>query len=316
MKKDKIPLVVCYGEILWDVLPGQRKPGGAPMNVAYHLHKMGIRAELISSVGNDQAGDMLIDFLRSREISTGHIQQNINFPTSEVQARIGEDHEVTYDILNGVAWDHIICTPEIIEVAAKADALVFGSLSARELQSRETLFALIERAKYRVFDVNLRAPFYSHDLIISLLEKADMVKLNVAELMLIARWMCPPSNSEQKAIDLLFDLFEINEVLITKGSKGVTYYTRELRYDHPTYAIEVADTIGSGDAFLASFLANKLTQEPLDVVLDYAVAMGAFITAQPGACPDYSKHDLERFIWQKKYVDLVPQASQRVLAAG
>jgi len=307
MNLNNTPKVVCFGEILWDVLPDVRKPGGAPMNVAYHLNKLGIAVDLLSSVGHDQAGNDLIDFLQSGGLSAELVQRSSAYTTSEVLARITENHEVTYDIVKPVAWDQIIYTTEMREVVSQADAIVFGSLSAREPVTRETLYALIEFARYRVFDVNLRAPHYSDDIIINLLKRADMVKLNLSELLLIVRWLSPASiKDEVQAVELLFSWFQIQEVLITKGGKGATYYSRQIRYDYPTYTIEVADTIGSGDAFLAAFLAMKLADEPLEVTLDYAVAMGAFITSKSGACPNYSKFDLERFIWKKKYLDLAP----------
>jgi len=304
MKKDYTPKVVCFGEILWDVLPDVRKPGGAPMNVAYHLTKLGISVDLLSSVGYDQAGDDLINFLQSGGISTDFVQRSPVYATSEVLARITENHEVTYTIVKPVAWDTIEYTTQMGQAVSQGDAIVFGSLSAREPVTRQTLHTLIESARYRVFDVNLRAPHYSDDVIIDLLKRADMVKLNLSELLLIVRWLSPtPIKDEVQAVELLFSRFQIQEVLITKGGKGATYYSRQIRYDYPTYVIEVADTIGSGDAFLAAFLAMKLSNEPLEVILDYAVAMGAFITSQSGACPDYSKFDLERFIWKKKYMD-------------
>lgn len=307
MEKKITPRVVCFGEILWDVLPDVRKPGGAPMNVAYHLNKLGISVDLLSSVGHDQAGNDLIAFLQSGGLSASLVQRNPVYATSEVLARITENHEVTYNIVKPVAWDYIEYTTEMRDAVSKADAIVFGSLSTREPVTRETLYSLIESASYRVFDVNLRAPHYSDDIIINLLKRADMVKLNLSELLLIVRWLSTTViKDEVQAVDLLFSRFQIQEVLITKGGKGATYYSRQIRYDYPTYAIEVADTIGSGDAFLAAFLAMKLTNEPLEVMLDYAVAMGAFITSQSGACPDYSKFDLERFIWKKKYRDFVP----------
>ncbi|MDT3404299.1 carbohydrate kinase family protein [Mucilaginibacter terrae] len=302
MKRDYTPNVVCFGEILWDVLPDVRKPGGAPMNVAYHLNKLGIAVDLLSSVGHDQAGDDLISFLKSGGLSAELVQRSSDYNTSEVLARITEDHEVTYDIVKPVAWDQITYTTEMKQAVSQADAIVFGSLSAREPVTRDTLYSLIESARYRVFDVNLRAPHYSDDVIINLLQRADMVKLNLSELLLIIRWLSPAIiKNEMQAVELLFSWFQIQEVLITKGRKGATYYSREIRYDYPTYAIEVADTIGSGDAFLAAFLAMKLNNEPLEVTLDYAAAMGAFITSQSGACPDYSRFDFERFIWKKKY---------------
>lgn len=292
--------VVCFGEILWDVLPTERKPGGAPMNVAYHLHKLGIHGSLVSAIGNDQAGKDLVDFLNSIELSTNYIQICESEKTSQVLATVNDNHEVSYEILYPVAWDKIAAEPVHQSLVKNSGAFVFGSLASRDAVSRATLFKMLDFAKYKVFDVNLREPHYSKDLVNRLLERANMVKLNMGELMLLSGWYNPNSSTEAEAVGTLLTRFPITELLITKGSKGASYYTCDFRFDYPAYPIQVADTIGSGDAFLAAFLAMKLRNEPLEATLDYAVAMGAFITSHSGACPSYVKSDLEGFIWRKK----------------
>lgn len=293
--------VVCFGEILWDNLPTGRRPGGAPMNVAYHLHQLGLNSQLISSVGNDQPGRELLGFLKQIGLETSLIQTNAEHATSEVLASVDEsNHEVTYEIISPVAWDHISWQEEFEALLRASQAFVFGTLSARNSGSRETLYRMLSHAPYRVFDVNLRAPHFSQEVIDTLLQNADLVKLNSAELMLIAKWHEPACQKEGEGVEVLFNRFQMKEIIITKGSMGATYYTPSHRYDYPAYPVKVADTIGSGDSFLAAFLAMKLGDEPVDLTLDYAVAMGAFITSQPGACPPYSQFDFNRFIWKKK----------------
>jgi fructokinase len=293
--------VVCFGEILWDNLPTGKKPGGAPMNVAYHLHKLGINSQLISSIGDDQSGVELMGFLKEIGLKTDLVQIDHAYDTSEVQASVNPgNHEVTYEIIAPVAWDFISWQPNFETLLKEAQAFVFGTLSARNPASRNTLYQMLEHSSYRVFDVNLRAPHYSPEVIEALLKKSNLVKLNSSELLLIAQWYHPACVKEAECVEVLFDRFNIAEVIITKGSQGATYYTALFRYDYPAYAVNVADTIGSGDSFLAAFLAMKLGDEPVEITLDYAVAMGAFITSQAGACPQYSKFDLERFIWKKK----------------
>jgi fructokinase len=294
--------VVCFGEILWDVLPEGRKPGGAPMNVAYHLNKLGINSALVSSIGNDESGADLISFLQLVNLSTKHVQLNDSYPTSEVIASINESHEASYEIVYPTAWDKINWQPQLAKLVSNANAFVFGSLSSRDEVSRQTLLKMLDLATYKVFDVNLRAPNYSAEIIANLLKKADMVKLNTVELKQIASWYDNTCQTESDCISLLLTKFNIAEALITKGSNGATYYTPAYRYDYPAYSINVADTIGSGDAFLAAFLSMKLKDEPIDVALDYAVAVGAFVTSQSGACPKYSTYDIGRFMWKKKLV--------------
>ena len=293
--------VVCFGEILWDHLPDGRRPGGAPMNVAYHLHKLGLQSHLISSIGDDLAGKDLLNFLDRIGVQTNWIQIDSDHDTSQVLASINNENEVTYEIVAPVAWDFIRWEKEIQELVSTSDAFVFGSLASRNEVSRSTLFKMLQNAGYKVFDVNLRAPHYSPEFISDLLGLADMVKINAAELSMIAEWNDILYTKELDCIEAMFKKFGMTEILITKGAQGATYYNSELTYEYPAYHIDVADTIGSGDSFLAAFLAMKLAGAPLETTLDYAVAMGAFITARSGACPEYSKTDFDRFIWKRKW---------------
>lgn len=299
--KGKDQNVVCFGEILWDNLPTGRKPGGAPMNVAYHLHKLGLQSHLISSIGNDHSGEELLTFLKRIGVGTFWVQTDYEHETSQVLASINKDNEVSYDIVAPVAWDFIQWDESMRDLIRTSDAFVFGSLGSRSEVSGSSLLKMLEYANYKVFDVNLRAPHYGRRLVADLLKRSDLVKVNAAELRMISEWNGISCSRELECIHALFDKFGIKEVLITRGSQGATYYNESLTYQYPSYTIKVADTIGSGDSFLAAFLAMKLQQKPLEEALDYAVAMGAFITAQYGACPDYSKLEFDRFLWEQKW---------------
>ena len=298
--------VICFGEVLWDNLPEGKKPGGAPMNVAYHLKKMGKSSALISRVGNDQDGKDLLEVIKQLGLSDELCQVDNQYKTSLVEVVITPDHEVKYDIVFPVAWDFIEYEPRLESIIQEAEVLVFGSLVSRNEVSRATLDRLLVLAAYKVFDVNLREPHYDQAHIAHLLHKTDLLKLNIHELNLISGWFGSLEHEAEK-VRLLQQKFNINEVIITKGSNGASYYTSEIQYHYPAYKVEVQDTIGSGDSFLAAFLAKKLSGEYLEGTLDFAVAVGAFITQQAGACPQYSRFDLNRFIWKNQLNELNKQ---------
>src|SRR5690606_24102234 len=177
----------------------------------------------------------------------------------------------------------------------RADAFVFGSLAARNERSRTTLFGMLGYTAFNVFDVNLRAPHYDCRVIEQLLYKTDLLKLNEAELMALARWFsCRPQESE--IVSFIQEKIGINEIIVTKGSRGASFYHWTLRYDYPVYPVKVADTVGSGDAFLAAFLAKRLEGEPVEIALDYAAALSALVTGEYGACPSYRYEDVEGLI--------------------
>src|SRR5688500_12129404 len=90
--------VVCFGEVLWDILPTGALPGGAPMNVAYHLKKLGADPALITKIGPDDYGKKLVDMLSESGVSTQYFQTDKEYPTGLVYANVSDQHEVTYDI--------------------------------------------------------------------------------------------------------------------------------------------------------------------------------------------------------------------------
>lgn len=278
--------LVCYGEILWDVLPSGELPGGAPMNVAYHLHKLKQEVSLITAVGNDFHGTALVNLLRKWGIGTEHCQVDHYHPTGIVYAQPKGPHEMIYDIVYPSAWDFIIWNDNYTPVMQETDYLVFGSLACRNHTSANTLFKLLETAKNRVLDINIRPPHFSPKTVEQLLHKTNILKLNLAELDLIAGWYSSLQTVTDK-IQLIQDRFSINTIVVTLGDKGALLCMDGNFYEHAGYKVQVADTVGSGDAFLAAFLTQLIDKAPPETILNFACAMGALIASYRGACPEY-----------------------------
>lgn len=296
MKENKIK-VACFGEVLWDIFPGdRRRAGGAPFNVAYHLHKMGIEANMISSVGDDPLGHELLQKIRDWQISTNGIQVSSTHPTSTVIATMDENNDAQYDIVQQVAWDFISVIPNDVLQLGETDALVFGSLATRNEKSKETLFELIEASAYNVFDINLRAPYYNVHVIKDLLHKTQLAKFNKMELRMMLDFLGRTYENEKDSIKYLQDTFGMHEIIVSKGSKGALYACDGDFYLYPTIEIEVKDTVGSGDSFLAGFLSKRLESSAnVHETMHQAVALGAFITAREGACPEYTAAEFAGF---------------------
>ncbi len=289
--------IACFGEVLWDIFPeGQRRIGGAPFNVAYHLYKMGVDVTMISSIGEDNLGEEIIQQLNDWNMHTDGIQVSDIHPTSTVIASLDENNEAHYEIVQGVAWDFISSRATDKELLAQTDAFVFGTLAAREQQSRNTLFELLEASKYNVFDINLRPPYYDVRLIKELLHKTQLAKFNKAELRMMLDFLGKTYEDEKDSINYLQDIFGMNEIIVSKGSKGALYASKGDFYLYPTVAVEVKDTVGSGDSFLAGFLSKRLEHgaSPHEI-MHQAVSLGAFITSQEGACPEYAFEKYKQF---------------------
>lgn len=292
--------VVCYGEVLWDIFPTQTKPGGAPMNVAYHLRKLGIDSRMISRVGNDEAGEKLLRLLTQWDIPTDNCQIDHSYETGKVIATVLPGNEMSYSIHSPVAWDYITSDATFDVMVSQADAFVFGSLVTRNETSRETLYQLIEKAKFNVFDINLRQPFYSPEIIEYLLGKCNLLKMNESELELIITWFNRETLDEEASVRFLQQKFNIDEVIVTKGGEGASYYTKDTSYSFPAFKVNVKDTCGSGDSFLAAFLAKKFENESPEIGMIYATGLGAFVASHEGACPAYDISKLESYIFQKQ----------------
>jgi len=293
--------VACFGEVLWDIFPGGKtRAGGAPFNVAYHLSKMGVSAYMISSVGNDQLGKELIHKINAWNISTQGIQISEDHATSQVIATIDEHNEAQYEIVEHVAWDFIKCLPVDKEKLTQMDALVFGTLAARDKTSRNTLFELIEASRYNIYDINLRPPHYDISTIKELLEKTQLAKFNKAELKMILTFLGKTYKDEKDSILFIQDSFDIKEIIVSKGSKGALYACENTIYDYPAIPIEIKDTVGSGDSFLAGFISKRLEQNTsAHDIMTNAINLGAYITSREGACPDY---DLDEFFMFKSKI--------------
>lgn len=281
--------VISIGEILWDVFPEGKKAGGSSMNVAFNLHKQSIESGFISAVGEDDNGKELLDYLASNHFPTNLIQVNAELPTSTVVVQLDEKHQATYTIKQPVAWDDIQLTDENIEAVKQADALVYCSLTCRVEQSRKTIFSLLSYAKTKVFDINIRAPFYEKELISKLLSHSDILKINEDEIVWVCNAFGLTGNTDEQILRQLSAQFNIEVICLTLGDKGACVLKNGELFKHPGYKVQVADTVGAGDAFLATFIACYLQGYPIETTLDNACKVGAFVASQVGANPEYNK---------------------------
>jgi fructokinase len=282
--------VLCFGEVLWDFLPHGTFPGGAPFNVAYHLHRLGVSVCPISAVGRDDLGEQLILRLTQWGVSTAAITRHATLPTGRVSATLSPQGDAHYLIARDAAWDRITVGPDALKAAATSPALVFGSLALRSPANRTALKQLIavqSANAWRVFDVNLRAPHDDLALVREYAFLANVLKLNATEAARLVDASESPGAEESHARRLAAQ-FNAALICITAGERGAGF----LRADRWTWVsarrITVADTVGAGDAFLAAFLAGLLRGTYPDFeIVSAACRLGEWVAAHPGATPDY-----------------------------
>ena len=285
--------VLCVGEILWDSLPPGLFLGGAPFNVAGHLHAQGVPVTMVSRVGSDRLGREARQRLTAAGIATDLVQVDARLPTGFVEVTLDAAGVPTFDIVEPAAWDNIELTDEALTEARAASAIVFGSLAQRSATSRATIERLCEVDAVKVFDVNLRPPCYDAVLVRRSLERADVVKLNDHELAEMSAWFGLPANLRD-GIETLADMFGCHTICVTRGSAGAVLLHEGRWCEHPGYRVEVRDTVGAGDAFLASFLKRLLAGASDDELLQEANLLAAYVATQSGAIPAYDAEVIAR----------------------
>ncbi|WP_439488034.1 carbohydrate kinase family protein [Algoriphagus sp.] len=296
-----IKKVVCFGEMLWDCFPDFETAGGAPMNVALHLKQLGLEVQMISRLGNDEHGRKLLDFVEGYDLKTDLIQGDFEHPTGMVLVDDTNKENIKYDIVAPSAWDFISLTEENLQAVAEADALVFGSLGVRNELSWNTLYHLVQQPVLTIFDINLREPFIDFNKIESLLEYADILKINEDELAFLADYFEVENVNGRKNnldsvkvfCDFMVAKYPVEIICITLGGNGAMIYCQGEITKHDGYKIQVEDTIGSGDAFLSGFLKMYLEGKNPREILDFSCKMGAYVATQQGGTPKYK---LEEFL--------------------
>ena len=245
--------VLCVGELLWDALPAGLFLGGAPFNVACHLRAAGVIATLVTRIGADQLGDEAYRRVARYGIRTDLLQVDPLLPTGFVRVSVAEDGNAEYHIVEPAAWDNIESTRLLLERAAAARAVVFGTLAQRNAVTRDTVRRVLETRALKVLDVNLRPPYDDREIIRDSLRRADVVKLNENEMRRLASWFDLRGNLERTAA-VLVETFGCRVVCVTRGRNGAALWRDGRWTEHPGFEVEVRDTVGAGDAFLAVLL--------------------------------------------------------------
>lgn len=288
--------ITCFGEILWDVFPNGEKIGGAPLNVAARLQSFNNNVSVISSVGKDKRGEATLEYLNSHGLNTDYLQIKENLGTGVANVTLDEKGSASYEFSNPRAWDEIEFTEESKNQVLNSDAFVYGTLVTRNATSRDTLYKLLEFAKYKVYDVNLRPPYYSIEVIQHLMNAADFVKFNDDELFEIVKEMGSELASLEQNISFIAEKTNTSCICVTKGRHGAVLFLNGKFYYNSGYRIKVVDTVGAGDSFLATLIGKLLAQDSPQECLNYACAVGAIVAGSEGANPEINQEKIESFL--------------------
>ena len=275
------------GEILWDMLPDGKKLGGAPANFAYHAQALGGVGKVVSCIGGDDLGKEIFDKLDALGLDKTYIAIDKEHPTGTVTVEVDENGKPDYIIHENVAWDYIPGDSGLTELAGRIDAVCFGSLCQRSEVSRQTVRDFLRATRgdcIRVFDINLRQSYYSKDVVESMLELANVLKLNDEELPVVAE-LFDLTGEETEILSALTQQFGLRMIALTRGPDGSRLFTPEGDSEQKAVVTEIADTVGAGDAFTAAIALGLLKAMGLDEINELANQLAAYVCSQSGATP-------------------------------
>ena len=286
----------CFGEILWDVFPTHKKIGGAPLNVAIRLASMGNEVGIISRVGKGKKGKQLIQFLNDNAVATLAVQIDEQYKTGKVKVTLDEKGSASYDIMQPRAWDNIQLTDAAITLVKEADIFIYGSLASRNEVTSNTLNELLKFAKYKIFDVNLRQPHYTAAVLENLMVQADFIKFNDDEIYEVATLLGSTDQSFDHNILFIAEKTKAKCICVTRGSQGAVLYIDSTFYYNSGYHVEVVDTVGAGDSFLATITSKLMNNDDPQEAIDHACAIGALVASREGANPVITAEDITNLI--------------------
>ncbi len=288
--------LVCFGELLWDMLPNGKVVGGAPFNIVNRADSLGLDAYIITSIGQDALGDELVAIVANKVNHTQFIQRHASLETSKVEITLSAKGEPNYNIVRPVAWDDIQLDQDVINLVTSSKAFAYSSLALRDERSRDTLFSLLPYASNKICDINLRTGNYEKSTIMQMVESADTLRMNETELEMLVNWLGYSTRSQKDQIIAIQKHYNYNEVIATLGSEGAICYDGDSFFNQSVFTVIIKDTVGAGDGFLAAYITRKLKGDIIEDALRYACAIGSITASKSGGTPDISEEEIQQLL--------------------
>ncbi|CAH2065688.1 unnamed protein product [Thlaspi arvense] len=304
------PSVVCFGEMLIDFVPTtsglsladapafKKAPGGAPANVAVGIARLGGSSAFIGKVGEDEFGYMLANILKDNNVNSDGMRFDPGARTALAFVTLTSEGEREFMFYRNPSADMLLQESELdLDLIKKAKIFHYGSISLITEPCKSAHLAAAKAAKEAgvilSYDPNLRLPLWpsadnAREEILSIWDTADIIKISEEEIEFLTKGEDPYDDT---VVRKLFHP-EMKLLIVTEGPEGCRYYTKDFSGRVHGLRVEVVDTTGAGDAFVAgilSQLANDLSllqdEERLRKALMFANACGALTVKERGAIP-------------------------------
>ena len=287
--------VLGIGELLWDLFPDGPRLGGAPFNVVASMRRLSHPAAFVTAVGDDELGRSAVAAVDELGVDTTFISVAPDLPTGTVAVTPDPVEGHRFTIGSPAAYESIGDADTLVTrlLDLVPEALVYGTLAQRSPAVRELTHRVATeiRPVNRLYDVNLRDGSWTGDLVLDLLRDATVVKLNGDEAVVLAGLLGSAATGRALATALAAR-YGIERLCITRGAAGATLLVRGHEYMVEGIEVDVADTVGAGDAFAAGLLHGLLTDMPPDETLRFANRLGALVASRAGALPVWSATEL------------------------
>ncbi len=261
-------------------------------------------------MGADALGEEIVARLDALGLNRDYVAVEAAHPTGTVSVELDAGGRPTYIIHEKVAWDFLRPGPAMLSLAGVADAVCFGSLAQRSAVSRAAIrdfLAATDQDCLRIFDINLRQHYFDRETIAASLSWASVLKLNDEELPVVAK-LLSISGGEEEMLAALGRRFDLRLIALTKGAQGALLFTPGKSSAQPGVAVEVADTVGAGDAFTAALCMGMLAGLGLDVINTHANRVARYVCGQHGATPPMPP-ELRSFCGGKLRTTATPSAA-------
>lgn len=303
--------VIAIGEALIDFIPHEkgralndvenflRVPGGAPLNVAAAVAKLGGKSQMLTKLGQDGFGDAILNEVKPLGVDVSRISRTNEANTALAFVSLREDGERDFSFYRNPSADMLLSAEEIcVEDFNEKDILHFCSVSLIDAPIKEAHRRAIEIAKEKgcliSFDPNVRLPLWKNPedcrkAILEFLPLSNIVKISDEELEFITGIA-----DETEALNFLLQ-GDVEVIIYTKGTNGAEFITKERVIFSPSFKVSAQDTTGAGDSFIGSLLYQvaegeysleqlvDLSEEKVQEILTFSNATAALTVCKKGA---------------------------------
>jgi len=294
--------IVSIGEILWDVIGPAEYLGGAPLNFAAHAHQLGHEVSLVSGVGDDERGQRALDRVQRLGIAPDFVQVVPGRRTGTAEVELDPSGKPMFRIVRPAAYDFVRLAPELRRRIARLqpDWIYFGTLFHTSQQGLVATLSLLEEipSAQRIYDVNLRDGNWTLAAVERLASHADVIKLSDTEAEFLDATLGGDGDdaSVRHFCERWCDQYHCKTVCVTLGERGCAIFHERVFTEAPGFKVEVADTVGAGDAFAAALVHGMGQGWTMERCAAFANAVAALVASRPGAIPEWRVEEIWRML--------------------